>query len=795
MADNTSPLDFLIPEVTEKKEASPSDFVIPEAAKPTAPGVSGYQAAVEKYRPEAAKQAAEASALETYMPRFGQVPLVGPLYQRALAASSAALGRGEGETFAERERNIYAGRQAYEEELRKRAGAGAIPAQVAEGLVGVATTPMGGIAKPVQAGIEKIAPYFPAAVAKFTGKAAPTAAQVAESGLVGGASALAEVKPGETAEEMASRAGFGTATGAAAPLVVKPIAAVTGKAIRGLESLYDPKSAVMRDLAERAGKEGAKPINIDLFSPEEFAARVRAGDNVNLTDVAGAKGLLEAAAAKFGSQDPRVMAINKQLGERLENTTGFIGHTIDRGFSVAAGKPVVLDAAARREMSDELARAQNAPAYAAAFSNPNANFIWDDGIGTLLNTKAGKEAYDWAVEIAKTRSAFNVQRGAQPLQNPFVVNESGDIVLAPGLSGANLEFLDLVKQGFSVPRRELLRIGDTKKLFTLDQQVGAMTDFLKNRVPEYGEALSGAGKYIRGNNAFEAGQGLFDIMTGPRRAEELKQQLVKFSTKFQPEERDLFREGFASWLKENPRQAAALFKGGTPQSAELKNLTRFVLGNDAFKEIDSGMRVARVSSLINAINEQPSLLQRMGVSPGVANTVTGMGGLGLGAVAARYGQEIQSFVSHPWIAALAAMGGTGAAINRIGASRKLNALLDMASSSDPEVARKAADALQNAAAKNSGVDRALAQIENKLSTYLAQTHLGEPNLPVIGPTGFEESRVGRKSGGKVGGGSIGDRLVSAAEKAKKEINRATETLLRQPDESVAKALEIANRHI
>jgi hypothetical protein len=794
--ENELPNFIPFPEIPQKEEpkAAPSpDFIpMPEPAKPTTPGVSGYQAAVEKYRPEAAKQAAEASALETYMPRFGQVPFVGPLYQRALAASSAALGRGEGETFAERERNIYAGRQAYEEELRKRAGAGAIPAQVAEGLVGVATTPMGGIAKPVQAGIEKVASYLPAAVARLTGKAAPTAAQVAESGLVGGASALAEVKPGETAEEMASRAGFGTATGAAAPLVVKPIAAITGKTIRGLESLYDPKSAVMRDLAERAGKEGAKPINIDLFSPEEFAARVRAGDNVKLTDVAGAKGLLEAAAAKFGSSDPRVIAINKQLGERLENTTGFIGHTIDRGFSVAAGKPVVLDAAARRELSDEFARAQNAPAYRAAFSNPNANFIWDDGIGNLLNTKAGKEAYDWAVEEAQKRAAFNVNRGAPPIQNPFIVNDAGNIVLAPGLSGANLEFLDLVKRGFSVPRRRLQREGDSTSVFTLDQQVGAMTDFLKTRVPEYGEALSGAGKYIRGNNAFDAGQGLFEIMTGPRRAEELKQQLVNFSTKFQPEERDLFREGFASWLKENPRQAAALFKGGTPQSAELKNLTRFVLGNDAFKEIDAGMRVARVSSLINAINEQPSMLQKMGITPGVG----ALSGAGLGAgTVMQFGEQIKQAISHPVGAGMAALAAAGAAGRYAGTSRKLNALLDMASSSDPEVARKAAETLQNAAAKNSGVDRALAQIENKLSTYLAQTHLGEPNLPIIGPTGFEESRVGRKSGGKVSGGSVGDRLVSAAEKAKKEINKATETLLRQPDESVAKALEIANRHI
>jgi hypothetical protein len=795
--ENEIPAFIPFPEFQKKedvKEPSSPDFIpIPEASTPKTPGVSGYQAAVEKYRPEAAKQATEASTLETYMPRFGQVPLLGPLYTSAVTAAQAAGGGGEGATFSERQRNLYAGRQAYEEELRKRAGAGAIPAQVAEGLA--VATPGGGIAKPVQAGlekgIEKIAPYIPERVAGYLGKIAPTAGQMVESGIVGGASALAEAKPGETAEEMASRGGLGTLIGTAAPLVVKPIVTVAGKAIRGVEALYDPKSAVLRDLAARSAKEGAKPINIDLFSPEEFAARVGAGGPSKLTDVAGAKGMLEAAAARFGADDPRVKAINEQLKDRLESTTGFIGHTIDKGFSIAAGKPVVLDAAARRELSDELARVQNAPAYRAAFSNPNANFIWDDGIGNLLNTREGKQAYDWAVNEAQKRSAFNVNRGAPPIQNPFVFNNDGNIVLAPGLSGANLEFMDLVKRGFSVPRRELQRAGDTTGVFTLDQQVGAMTDFLKARVPAYGDALEGAGKYIRGNNAFDAGSELYGMMTGPRKTGELVKQLNQFSVKFNDDERQLFREGFASWLKDNPGQAAALFKGGTPQAAELKNLTRYVLGNDAFKEIDAGLRVARVSSLINAINEQPSMLQKMGITPGIG---VGAGAtLGAGTIS-QYGEQIKQAISHPAGAALTAAAGTAAGIYRVGTTRKLSALLDMASSPDPDVARKAAETLQNAAAKNSGLDRALARIESKLSTYLAQTQMGEPNLPVTGPLGFEERRAGRATGGKVGG-SIGDKLVTAAEKAKNQINKATEQLLQTPDEHVAKALEIANRHI
>ena len=56
-------------------------------------------------------------------------------------------------------------------------------------------------------------------------------------------------------------------------------------------------------------------------------------------------------------------------------------------------------------------------------------------------------------------------------------------------------------------------------------------------------------------------------------------------------------------------------------------------------------------------------------------------------------------------------------------------------------------------------------------------------------------RPNRASGGKVSSSSIADRLITAAESAKRMSNKATEPLLRTSDESIARALEIANRHI
>jgi hypothetical protein len=57
---------------------------------------------------------------------------------------------------------------------------------------------------------------------------------------------------------------------------------------------------------------------------------------------------------------------------------------------------------------------------------------------------------------------------------------------------------------------------------------------------------------------------------------------------------------------------------------------------------------------------------------------------------------------------------------------------------------------------------------------------------------LESVREGRKTGGRV---VTADKLVSMVDRAKKNINNQTETLLKTPDSQVAQALEVANRHL
>jgi hypothetical protein len=56
-------------------------------------------------------------------------------------------------------------------------------------------------------------------------------------------------------------------------------------------------------------------------------------------------------------------------------------------------------------------------------------------------------------------------------------------------------------------------------------------------------------------------------------------------------------------------------------------------------------------------------------------------------------------------------------------------------------------------------------------------------------------RMGRATGGTVNRGLTAQGLISAVEAAKKSIQKTTKKILSAPDESVVKALEIANEHI
>jgi len=63
------------------------------------------------------------------------------------------------------------------------------------------------------------------------------------------------------------------------------------------------------------------------------------------------------------------------------------------------------------------------------------------------------------------------------------------------------------------------------------------------------------------------------------------------------------------------------------------------------------------------------------------------------------------------------------------------------------------------------------------------------------PAQARGGRISRATGGRAGGVTTADMLIAAAERAKKNDGKVTESLLAQPDEAITRALAIANKHI
>ena len=82
--------------------------------------------------------------------------------------------------------------------------------------------------------------------------------------------------------------------------------------------------------------------------------------------------------------------------------------------------------------------------------------------------------------------------------------------------------------------------------------------------------------------------------------------------------------------------------------------------------------------------------------------------------------------------------------------------------------------------------------------YAATSAASMQPLTIHGPSQgayMKGGRIGRATGGRTNGVITADMLVTAADRAKKNDSRSTEALLNQPDETITRALAIANKQI
>jgi hypothetical protein len=721
-----------------------------------------------------------------------EIPILSPLMRRAEAGISAAIGRGEGGDFSTR----YAS-EASRLEANRRAFQEARPAESVAGEIagGLATLPIfptlaaPRVAAAVQPALNVASRYVPQAVSdaasaaaryvpgfisrptQAVGRAAvPVGLAAAESGLYGAAEEAAKLVPGESLGDVAERAKEGGEFGALLGGGLRAGLGALGAGAGAIRNYINPQL----EIAQRAQTTGLGKGQMTLNEFETAAARAipdPTGVNpildlpLSIADLPGGRRMVEDALGRIGQKDTPTA---RQLQEFFQNRQAEATNTTRQNIDKIFGRSIEPSALMRE--ANDVARTANAPMYRAAYSQPMAQHVWNDELAQNLMTpwgqKAAQEAIDGLTSRSQTPGGFT---------NPFV-RQNGQLVFS-GQGQVPLEFWDRFRRSLNDQAQEAFSSNARTRGGDIDYARKQLQNYLAASFIPYREAVSGAGKYLRADNAFTAGEEFFREASKGKQADTryVGNQMYQFANKFSPEEKNMFRTGLAAYIRTNPDDAAKVFAS---RDASILNQYRAILGDNTFNNIQSTMLVHGVSRNIRDIVARESPVQR-----GVEK-IAGYGGIG----SVLYALANGITVSPGHAIAAAGVSGAGFLSNVMGNARARQ-IVRLAMSDNPEDAARLADM----ARRQPAVARMIEEINSGLSRIvMSQDDQGAP------PPRRAGGRVGRASGGRLMRNDHAARaaaLIKAAEAAKKAHNATTEGILEQPDEAVAKALSIANKAI
>lgn len=541
----------------------------------------------------------------------------------------------------------------------------------------------------------------------------------------------------------------GTAAGAGAGSMAARIA-------RGVAG--SPEATALE--AARRGL-GQKGVSLD-----EAARLAEAGHDVRVTDIAGMRPQVQRALGRqieSGAAEDVVSGLSERARVSQENVASQInniyGTTID---------PFVTAQNASQEASRILK-----PQYQQVFSLPQAQSIWSPELANLTNTAAGRNALTTAFD-----NLTHLKGTPVSLDQYLARDAAGNLALRPGVTGLPLEVWDQVKKNLDAQVNNLYNSPisrDAAAGAALKAERDRMRGVLDIAVEPYKNLRAEAQRYILGQNAFEAGQNLVQLLSG--RSPQAARQLSEFNSaipKLGQNERDFLSQGVAAYIAAQPDAAARVFMAN--DSRAMRSL-QGALGDQKFNQIRDVMTVHDLARNLQNIK------------PIMAREIPNWGGSGIGYFLVNLVQPGMS-LAH----GAAALAGYGAvAAKRAIQDRNAARLLDMINTNDPAVLRQLADE----AAKNPELSRTLAGLGATLRAVYA-THGLEGGGREQQPQRQAGGRVGRASGGRLMRNDHSARaaaLIKAAEAAKKAHNATTEGILEQPDEAVAKALSIANKAI
>ena len=542
-------------------------------------------------------------------------------------------------------------------------------------------------------------------------------------------------------------------------------------AARGIGSLFQGAQT-------RAAKDVASALSTDFArGPAAGTPADIARSEIPMGAVGGqaTADLLKKAAGK--ASDDAINLYNTSLGTFKENVIPKVQGGLERLFG---GDPI--DFASSKKALTSRINQTNETNYKNVMGLPHAQSINDPALDQIANTVPQRIVDEVTQGIQ--------YRGKDPASYGFsaVTDKAGNITgYKLPAQGMSLRGWDEIKQGLD---SEIGKMYDpiTKGVkpgydpSDLNAFKGRLIDVLDHAVPEYQPIRFEGSQLYDSRNAMDAGYKYFN--DGNFRKIGEKEDLVRRLTDSQKQD---FAYGYAAAFQDaiakDPMKAIGAFNKG--QGDFNFNKMKFALGEDNAHQLIGDIHSGYLGSTLKGLQ---------GGSPdqfGTAKAFLGGGTLGaIGSEMLGLGETIatgSAMSLAPGAIAGAILSTVGRGIYTARERAKADEILRLMV--DPNSRAKLGKMIAEDPDARSFLQKLYTSMARNAPAVAAQTN------QAASPQQANGGRIARRAGGRVGSEGKADALIRAAEMAKKNINKTTEPLLDQPDETITRALAVAKTHI
>lgn len=437
---------------------------------------------------------------------------------------------------------------------------------------------------------------------------------------------------------------------------------------------------------------------------------------------------------------------------------------------------------------EELGKAERQRVYDAARGNPAAQAIDDAPFAALRDRPIFQEAEaaakknaanlpDWdlrAPEIVKgTPTTPMLGANGKPM-----VDASGSPIMKAAtpdkVNPGNLQHYDETKKQFDSIIEQAKRTGDTPRLSAAMDAKKEMLDILDPLIPEYKAARGIASDTFKAADAPEAGARFlttYDMYD--------KKQFTDAFKSYTPGQQQAFEVGLLGQLEADIVKNPQLISQRFIKNPDLMEKLSLVFGRETAQAIRGKALSENLLQQANKIRaditkaEQSAAVSKSPLKMGAGVSV---GGLGLAAINENL-PMIANFLTTHGVSQTAQIlsGAAGAAV--LGGVYAMN-----------KIEQRIANQMVALAKKNDVAS--FTKIANMMDDYPGVYN------KVLGPLMVISEEAEKRSGerpARASGGAVN--LMALSKAAKKQVTQSTEALLNESDDTVARALEVANKHI